>query len=532
MQLTRILSVALLGGAVTDGAGAGSPQTRPVSMDDCVQLALEHNLDLQIERLNPRLAQFTLSGSYSAYEPQLELSASHSSSSSPGGIDAQGRSYSGIEQEQDTFGAAVKGALPTGFNYSIGSSFTDAYGTRPGAIVDQANPLFVLTSTTNLLDGYVFQTVQTVPNLAVRDPFENASGYVGIQMSQPLLKNFWTDSARMTITLNRKNLKSSEFALQYQIMVTVTDVQVAYFALIAARENVKVQEKALQAAEQLLRENKKRVEVGVLAPLDEKQAESQVAASRSSLLTAQSSVRIGENTLKNLLTDKYSDWQDQSLEPTEKLAAGVQVFSRQDSWQKGLTQRPDLLQARLEVEKQNIRIRYDKNQLFPQLDLTGSYGQTGSGKEFSGALAGVSGGDSPSYSFGAVLSIPLSNRSARYNYRSAKAQLEQILLRLKKVEQGIMVQIDDYIAEAQTSLERVDSTRQARLYAEAALDAEQKKLENGKSTSFQVLQFQRDLTARRSEEIGALTDYNTSLARLALAEGSTLDRGGIKVQVK
>ena len=336
----------------------------------------------------------------------------------------------------------------------------------------------------------------------------------------------------MTITLNRKNLKSSEFALQYQIMVTVTDVQVAYFALIAARENVKVQEKALQAAEQLLRENKKRVEVGVLAPLDEKQAESQVAASRSSLLTAQSSVRIGENTLKNLLTDKYSDWQDQSLEPTEKLAAGVQVFSRQDSWQKGLTQRPDLLQARLEVEKQNIRIRYDKNQLFPQLDLTGSYGQTGSGKEFSGALAGVSGGDSPSYSFGAVLSIPLSNRSARYNYRSAKAQLEQILLRLKKVEQGIMVQIDDYIAEAQTSLERVDSTRQARLYAEAALDAEQKKLENGKSTSFQVLQFQRDLTARRSEEIGALTDYNTSLARLALAEGSTLDRGGIKVQVK
>ena len=179
MQLTRILSVALLGGAVTDGAGAGSPQTRPVSMDDCVQLALEHNLDLQIERLNPRLAQFTLSGSYSAYEPQLELSASHSSSSSPGGIDAQGRSYSGIEQEQDTFGAAVKGALPTGFNYSIGSSFTDAYGTRPGAIVDQANPLFVLTSTTNLLDGYVFQTVQTVPNLAVRDPFENASGYVG-----------------------------------------------------------------------------------------------------------------------------------------------------------------------------------------------------------------------------------------------------------------------------------------------------------------------------------------------------------------
>ena len=93
-----------------------------------------------------------------------------------------------------------------------------------------------------------------------------------------------------------------------------------------------------------------------------------------------------------------------------------------------------------------------------------------------------------------------------------------------------MIQIDDAVKLIRSSFERVEATRAARAFAQEALAAEQKKLENGKSTSFFVLQFQRDLTVRRSEEIRALADYNNSVALLATREGTTLERHGIVVK--
>jgi outer membrane protein len=133
---------------------------------------------------------------------------------------------------------------------------------------------------------------------------------------------------------------------------------------------------------------------------------------------------------------------------------------------------------------------------------------------------------------GLVLSFPLSNKGPRNAYKATKAEREQAMLRLQQFEQNVMVQIDDAIKRAQTSLQRVQATRSAREYAEAALQAEQRKLEAGKSTSFVVLQLQRDVTAARSEEIRALTDYNKSLAQEAFAEGASLDRNHLRLPQK
>lgn len=107
-----------------------------------------------------------------------------------------------------------------------------------------------------------------------------------------------------------------------------------------------------------------------------------------------------------------------------------------------------------------------------------------------------------------------------------------LLLQLKQLEQRIIVEIDNAVRQARTAFEKIESTRQARLYAESALDAEQKKLENGRSTSFFVLQLQRDLTAARSAEIRALADYNKTLANLALSEGTTLEKNNIGLELK
>jgi outer membrane protein TolC len=197
-----------------------------------------------------------------------------------------------------------------------------------------------------------------------------------------------------------------------------------------------------------------------------------------------------------------------------------------------LQQRPDLIQARLDLERSDINVRLYKNQLFPALDLIGQYGYAGRGKEFSGAFGQINSTDNPFWYYGAQISYPIGSRTARNNYKISKAQKEQNQLLLRQKQQTVMIEVDDAVKLVQTNFERIGATREARLFAEAALDAEQKKLENGKSTSFLVLQAQRDLTAARFEEIRALTEYNNALAELSNREGASLDRRGLNVNLK
>jgi outer membrane protein TolC len=348
-----------------------------------------------------------------------------------------------------------------------------------------------------------------------------------------LLKNFWIDQTRLNIRVGKNRLNYSEQSLRLQVINSVTAVENAYYELIYAQANVKVQQEALVLAQTQLDQDQQRVQIGTLAQLDVQQDEAQVAQSRASLIAAQSTLNTDQNTLKNLLTDAYSRWHDMDIQPTATITnAPLQLFDLQDSWSKGMTKRPDLLQARLDVEKQGIQLKFDRNQLFPELDLIGTYGFNGTGREFSDALNQYHEGDRPFYSYGAQLSVPLSNARARNTAKSDKATLQQLLLTLKQFEQNVMVQIDNAIKNAQSAYESVGATRQARIYAEAALDAEQKKYAVGKSTTFTVLQLQNTLTADRGQEIRSLANYYEAIVNLAQAEGSTLERNYINIEVK
>ena len=130
------------------------------------------------------------------------------------------------------------------------------------------------------------------------------------------------------------------------------------------------------------------------------------------------------------------------------------------------------------------------------------------------------------------MTIPLGNGNARYNLKSGKAEEKQLLLRLKQQELRIMAQIEDAVKLAETNFERIKATKQSRLFAETALEAEQKRLENARGSSFVVLQLQRELTAARSAEVQALAEYNRALAQLAFSEGTTLERHKLNLEVK
>jgi outer membrane protein TolC len=519
------------------GAQVHEWEHRPLSLEQCIEIAVEHNFTIQITRYNPEISLYNLRGSYGAYDPVFNSSAEHGYSLSSGGIDAEGRSFSGTETDTDSISAGITGLLPWGTTYRIGGNLTDQSGNRASVSVGTnvvsftTNTFIDINNPSNSLSLIVpvFDTTQG------RSLFETTSGRAGaLQLSQPLLKDFWIDATRLVIFINKKELEKSEADFRDQIMTTVTSVENAYFALIGLEENVKVQQKALELAERTLAENTKRVEVGAMSPLDQKQAESQVATSRSDLIAAMAAAGTQQRVLKALLSDDYTNqWANVVIMPTDKLIAVPQHYDLQESWRKGLAQggSPGLRQRRLTLEEQNARIRLQRNQLFPALDVIGSYGYSGSSREFSGAIDRIRSGDQPFWTIGAQLSMPLSQTSARNNLKADKAAREQMALVLKAQEQSTLIQIENDIGSARSRFESVGATREAVLYAEAALEAEQTKFENGKSTLFNVLELQSQLTEKRSAEIRALADYNFILAALAFDEGSTLERRRIDLKV-
>lgn len=505
MRMLRFTFLAVGLALTTLSARAQSAEKRAWSMQDCIQQALEHNLDLRIARYSPEVALNNLKGAYGAYDPTFRVASQHDYDKAGSKFYPEfQRNAPGQEIDRNSLSSSLGGLLPWGTTYGLSFSASDTDGKQ------------YLPTSTNL---FVI-------------PYSSSGGEVMLNVTQPLLKDLWLNPTRLSIQIRKNELKQSDLGLRSTIMNLVNRVEEAYYLLRAGYERVKVQESALGLAERLLAENKKRVEVGALAPLDEKQSEAEVAGRQADLLSAKRDLAVLANVLISLMTDDFATWTGVELEPSETLKAERQFFNLQDSWSKALTLRPDFLAQQIALENVGIVVKINRNGLYPQVDLRAGGGYSGSQNEFSGVLGNIEQREQPSWYVGGVFSYPLGNRSARYDYKTSKANYETARLSLKQMEQDIMIRVDNAIKNAQASFERVDATRKAREYAEAALAAENKKLENGKSTSFVVLQLQRDLTDARSAEISALTSYNIALANLANAEGTALERNRIDLEVK
>jgi outer membrane protein TolC len=507
-------AAAFAGVASAVAAGPSTGETsgpRILSIKECIRLALEHNLDIQIARYNPKISYYGLEASYGAWDPTFSAGGNHFFSQQAPSVTSQEINIPGAAISGNSFNSSLSGVAPSGLNYSLVSSLGEQYG-----------------------------------NTALGPLPKTSTGSAGIgSLSQPLLKNMWIDTPRLTIAVGKNRLKYNEIGLRQQIITTVTTVKNAYYDLIADEENIKVNKEAVRLAQTLLDNNKKQVQVGTMAPLDITQAESQLAQSKANLLVAEQVLVQQQNLIKNLLTDNFSTWAEIELHPSEKLVAVLETPDLHDSWRLGLRQRPDLLQAKLDLERIGIQLKFDKNQIFPDLELTGSYRYTGSstlnsaappvngngsGGQFSDVFNQIGGGDLPSYGFGASLTFPLSNKAARNQYKQDKMSKEQLALTFKKVEQAAMVAIANDVKSIESTYQQVDATREARVYADQALQAEQKKLDNGSSTVFVVLQLQNNLTAAKFSEIQALDNYNKAIETLASDTGSTIERNHINLE--
>jgi len=465
-----------------------------VGSDELIRIALTNNLNILISQNQVKIDQFGLNGIYGAYQPNFTLSVTHNYDSFPSGFYTQaGLPFPATTEQINTYVPGLSGFTPWGLNYNFSGPLSE-------------------------------QNVSGAPDLYATQP--------SVTLSQPLLKNSWIDNTRYTILLSKTTMKSDQLALQAQIMAVVNNIKAAYYTLISDRELVTVQQIAVKLAEETWHEDEQRVQAGALAPLDQKQAESQAASARSDLLTAQATLATQENVVKTLLGLRRGDWLAMSPVPSERLVAVPEDPDVRECWRTALEKRPDMLQAKLRAEAQHVLLKLDFNQLLPEVDLVGSYGRNATELTLNNSLETIRQGNFPFYSYGVQLTIPLGNSTARFKYKSDKIGLEQLLLQIKQLELTIIPAIDNDVTKIRTDLLKVDSTRQARMYAEEALQAEQTKLLHGKNTSFFVLQAQQTLTARRSDEIQALANYNIDLDQLAFDEGIILDRNHIDVRIR
>ena len=500
---------------------------RPLSLQEALHLAIEHNLDIKIARYAPDIAYYNWRGTYGYYDPSLSAAASHGISvTEGGGFDARGDPTRGVDSKFDHMEGGIVGVLPvTGLKYGLSGNFDHVYGTRA---------LF---------------------------PFDTYQGRVDLTLQQPLLRDFWTDANRTAIKLAKQDLKIAEQDFRFRVQQVVNLTQQAYYELIASRDEIVSRQKALELAERFADETKRRVELGTLPPLDEVQAQSEAATARADLIFARQRSVLAENTLKSLITDNYELWHSYALTPTERLVAVPEDLDLGASWISGLSLRPDLKALEERLERQGIVVKYQRNQVFPQLDLVGTLGRSGIDNKFntivitnvtprpgpdirdivvipgrdanfSDVLDDISRDNNPSYSYGIVFQTPLGWRRERNALKAAKLQRDALQWQFVQLRQSIQTGIDNALTSARANFERAGATRQATAFAQAALDAEMKKMEAGRSTPFQVLQLQRDLTNRRFEEIRALADYNKALAELSFTEGTILDRNKIAIDIR
>ena len=511
MSFKHTIFAILLGFSLVKPVAAEVP-SGPITLEQCIKTAVENNLSLRISNYQPRIAMLSLDSAYSAYDVRLNLGLTDSHRISKGRQNPLEFTIPTSETDSFRHNIGLNGLIPTGARYSLGLNSSETTGTS-------ANDF----------------------------PFGSYGSGFNLSVTQPLLRGAWNgNSTRMQIMLSKQQVETSSLGVKQQIMQTVASVETAFYNLIADRQNLTIAEDSLKNAQEDLRIMKIKTNVGTEAKTRLPQLEAEVYSRQASLISVQNSYTNQVNTLKSLMSDDFASVTNKELSPVGELNPIQTVFNQSDSWDKALNNRPDILQSSIALERADIRLKYSKNQIYPQLDLRGTYGLTGSDNAvtsfrdkrpyisrsatFDNAFRDIRKGDYPNYSVGLSLNIPIPNRAARADYKTSQAQKEIAILQHKQLEQSIMIDIDSLIRQAESSYERIEATRLARVSGELAVKNERTLRDEGASTDFVVLRAERDLTSRRYSEIRAKADYLIALSRLALAEGSTLENRGITVE--
>ena len=500
--------------ALAAAAGQQAAPVRQMSIDEAVATALEQNLDLQVQRINPQLQDLTIAQSKAAYTPNFVSTFSSTDQTQPSNsVLAGGTAGQGITSGQSVFNLGVQSLT----NWGGGSYDVRWNNSR--------------STTSNFFQSF--------------NPQLNTS--VIATYTQPLLRNFKIDGTRQQLLVSEKNRSISEVQLTQSIAQTVRNVRNAYYDLMYAIGNLNVQRQSLQLAQQSLRDNRARVEIGTMAPLDIVQAEAEVATREEAVILAEAAIERQQDTVRALVFNPSSpDFWTARIEPTEAVTFTPAAVDVDAAVKNALSRRTDIQSLRHNIDIDDVNIRFFRNQSMPDLSAQVNYNARAVGglqverardpltglptgpiissadRSYFSALGTAFAGDFPGWTFQLDLSYPVGRSTQEAQLARSRLQHSQRQRQLSSLELAVATQVRDAARNVQTNAKRVDATRASRALAEKRLEAEEKKYQAGMTSSFFVLQAQRDLNVARNSELLALVEYAKSVVNYSAVQESPL----------
>ncbi len=540
-----------------------------LSLQDAIALALENNLDIEVSRYGPQIAQADLlraqAGGLLRGVPQTVNIGPESIQQSAIGVQSTGArgggggSGSGGATATEAGGAVITqtGVATPDLDPSVFSRYNWSHRTSvlSNTITTGTTSLVYESHTWNLgmsknwltgtsaSFGWNNDHINTTNRNSDLNPTWDSN--FQIQITQRLMQGFGRAVNGRNIQVAKNNLRVSDLVFKEQIIETVSSIVKLYWDLVAYGEDVKVKEQALATAEKLYEDNKKQVEIGTLAPIEITSAEAQVARRQQELTASQTALLQQETVIKNALSRtgvNSPSLADARIIPTDHLPRpNEQTMAVLSSLvQLARSQRPEIEQTQINIENTRIGMAGSKSQLKPSLNAVGFYNHnalagdpnilnlTANPNQFlvggyGTALAQLFRRNFPDYGIGVQLSFPLRNRSAQADYIRDSLSLRQQELREQALYNSVRVQVENALISLTQTKALYDAAVKERELQQETLNAEQKKYALGASTVFFVIQYQRDLAQAQSTEVQALAQYAKAKVDLENAVGRTLD---------
>ena len=538
-----------------------------ISLQDAVELALENNLDIVVQRYNPWIADTDIlrtlgggtgrgisgTGTASAlgnipalnFDPQLTTTVSFDDRRIP----INNPFISGT-------GVSSLSSLVT-HTSTFNTQYSQGFATGTGFFVTYDNTRSSSSSAANLFN-----------------PSVQSSLFVGF--SQQLLNGFGLLPNTRNIRIAKNNRKIADWAFAQQAITTVTSTITAYWELVFARENVKVQQQAVTVAQKLYEDNKKQLEIGTMAPLDVTRAESELATDRQNMIVAQTAQLQDEQTLKNVISKDplAANLINVQIVPTElpKRPELVEAASFEEAVREAFVKRPDLQEEALNLLNGDIEVKATRNALLPTATVVAQYGSVGLGGNqtvlgpaaitssgtpvvnaagtpvaglflpsitqpvtgktqdgFGTATSQVFHSTFPDYLVQFSLNVPIRNRQAQADSQRAILSQRQLEAQMQQLKNAALLDVQKTFIALGQDRARVEAAAKARELQQQTFDAEQKKYQLGASTVYLVIQTQRDLISAQGTELRALADLVEAKANYERAVGRTLEVNRVTV---
>ena len=490
----------------------------PLTVDEALKLALDHNLDISVQRVNQQTYDIALASLRAVYSPTVTSTVTTQSQTS---------------SVTSTTGGGASGSTINASTATFNGSFTQLVPWHGGSFLANFNNNRQTTTSLN----------------ATYNPLYNSNWLA--QYTQPLLRNFSIDSNRNNLIITKINQDITDIQVTQLITNTLANVRNAYWDYVFAVQSVEVSRQSLSLAEELIRNNQAKVEIGTLAPIDVVSSQSQAAQARQALVTAQGTARSAEIALKRMIVSGTTDplWTS-TIDPVDRPDFSPSAIDINAATQRALSTRSDVLQAKKNLEANQLSLDYLSNQTLPQADVVTRYQSNGTGgtqfittgngvnREVIGTVPGgyfdalntLFRQKLPTWSVSLNFSYPLGMTATHASIARAKILQNQIDAQMKQIDLAVASDVSNAAVTIQNGIERVQAAQAARDLAQQQLDAENNKFAVGMSTNFQIVQVQRDLATAQNNELSAILAYRRALVEFERVQQT--GTGGTITQIR